>query len=129
MRDARKRLEKLEAGAGKGTASRWEVPIETRVYLTTIARQQARKEGKEPPPYTQEEIEERRQWDLETVEGRGTEAHYRNAPGWQSEESQALLDFWERGAQSRVEKGKGLPPERWGEVWGVDEEVDEEAAR
>jgi hypothetical protein len=57
MRDAKKRLERLEAGAGKDAVSRWEVPIETRLYLTTIARQQVRKEGKEPPPYSQEEIE------------------------------------------------------------------------
>jgi hypothetical protein len=117
-----RRLEKLEAGAGKGAASRWEIPIATRVYLTMVARCQARMEGKEPSPYSQEEIEELRRWDLETAEGQGTQAHYRNSPGWQSEESQALLDFWEQGAQRRVEKAKDLPPERWGEVWGVDEE-------
>ena len=53
MRDAKRRLEKLKAGAGKSAASRWEVPIGTRLYLTMVARYQARAEGKEPPPYTQ----------------------------------------------------------------------------
>ncbi len=52
------------AGAGKDATSRWEVLIETHVYLTTIARQQARAEGKELPPYTQEEIEEMRRSDI-----------------------------------------------------------------
>src|SRR5918997_575481 len=56
------------------------VPIETRIYLKMVERYRARTEGRVPPPYTQVEIEERRQWNLETVEGRGTQAHYRNAP-------------------------------------------------
>ena len=55
-----RRLEKLEAGAEKDAASRGEVPIGTRVYLTTLARHQARMEDTEPPSYTQEEIEEMR---------------------------------------------------------------------
>jgi hypothetical protein len=32
-----------------------------------------------------------------------------------------------RSSRRRVQKGKDLLTERWGEVWGVDEEVDEEA--
>jgi hypothetical protein len=90
--------------------------------LTMIARHQARREGKEPPPYTQEEIEEMRRSDIETVEGRGVEAQLRESIGWQSLEAQQSLDKWEQKARRRVEKAKGLPPERWGEVWGVDEE-------
>ena len=90
--------------------------------MTMIARHRARIEGEEPPPYTQEEIEERRRWDLEAAVGRGTEAHYRNSPGWQSPEAQQMLGEWEEEARKRVEKARELPPERWGEVWGVDEE-------
>jgi hypothetical protein len=87
-----------------------------------IARCQARTEGKEPPSYTQEEIEERRRQDLETVAGNGAEASLRASIGWQSPEAQQRLDEWEEDARRRVEKAKDLPPERWGEVWGVDEE-------
>jgi hypothetical protein len=122
VRDARKRLEKLEAGAGKGVASRWEVPIETRLYLTLAARYQARAEGKEPPPYTPEEIEEMRRSDIESVEGRGVVGWLRESTGWQSPEAQQSLKEWEQEARRRVQKGKDLPPERWAEVWGVDEE-------
>ncbi len=64
MSSLERRLERLETGAGKGTTSRWEAPIGSRAYLTMIARCQARTEGKEPPSYTQEEIEERRRQDL-----------------------------------------------------------------
>ena len=122
MSSLERRLERLEAVKEKDANSGWEVPIETRVYLTTIARQQARREGKEPPSYTQEEIEERRRWDLETVAGNGTEASLRGTIGWKSPEAQQTLDEWEEEARRRVEKAKDLPPERWGEVWGVDEE-------
>ncbi len=122
MRDAKKRLEKLEAGAGKDAASRWEVPIETRVYLTTIARRQARREGKELPSYTQEEILEMRRSDIESVEGRGVEAQLRESIGWQSPEAQQSLNEWEQEARRRLELAKDLSPERWGEVWGEDEE-------
>ncbi len=98
------------------------MPIGTRLYLTTIARQQARRESKEPPPYAQEEIEERRRWDLETVAGNGAEASLRDSIAWQTPEAQQMLGEWEEDARRRVEKAKDLPPERWGEVWGVDEE-------
>jgi hypothetical protein len=33
-----------------------------------------------------------------------------------------MLEEWEQQAQRRVEKGKDLPPDRWGEDWGVDDE-------
>ena len=122
MRDVRKRLEKLEVGAGKGATSRWEVPVWTRVYLTTIARRQARAEGNEPPPYTQEEILEMRHSDIESVQGRGVVAQLRESIGWQSPEAQQMLNEGEEEARKRMEKGKDLPPERWGEVGGVDEE-------
>jgi hypothetical protein len=117
----RRRLEHLEVGAEK-QATDWKIPPEVLVVTKMTERYRVRAEGRDPPPYTREEIEERRQQDLETVEGHGTEAHYRIASGWQSSESQALLDFWERDARRRVEKAKDLSPERWGEVWGLDDE-------
>ena len=98
------------------------MPIETRVYLTTIARHQARREGKEPPPYTQEEILEMRRSDIESVEGRGVEAQLRESIGWQSPEAQQALDKWEQEARRRLELAKDLLPERWCEVWGVDDQ-------
>ena len=67
MSSLERRFEKLEAGAEKGTAPTWEVPIGTCVYLRRVARHQARAESKEPPPYTQEEMEKMRRSDIETV--------------------------------------------------------------
>ncbi len=63
-----------------------------------------------------------RRSDMESVEGRGVEAQLRESIGWQSPEAQQSLNEWEQEARRRVEKAKYLPPERWVEVWGVDEE-------
>jgi hypothetical protein len=71
MGGAERRLERLEAGAGKDAASRWEVPIGTRVYLKMVERYRSRVASEEVPPYAQEEIEEMRRQDLETVSGNG----------------------------------------------------------
>jgi hypothetical protein len=121
VRDAKRRLERLEAEAGKGALSRWEVPIGLRAYLTMVARCQARTEGKEPPEYSWEEIEEMRRQDLETVSGIGADASSRDSIGWQTPEAERMLDEWQEDARRRVQKAEGLPPERWGEIWGVDE--------
>jgi hypothetical protein len=107
-----RRLEKLETGAGKGAASRWEVHIGTRVYLTVVARHQARAEGKEPPPYSQEEILELRRQDFETVAGNGAEASFRDSIGWQTPEAQHMLDVWEGDVRRRLAEAEGLPPGR-----------------
>jgi hypothetical protein len=87
-----RRLERLEVGVEKGAASRWEVPIGIRLYLTMVTRCQARTEGKEPPEYSWEEILEMRRQDLETVAGNGAEASLRESTGWQSPEAQQRLD-------------------------------------
>jgi hypothetical protein len=102
--------------------SQWEVPMYTRIYLKHIERHRARKEGHEPPPFTQEEIEYLYQEDLDAASGEGVVAFYRESLGWQSEEAQAMLDEWEEGARRRVEKAKDLPPSRWCEVWGAEED-------
>jgi hypothetical protein len=60
--------------------------------------------------------------DLETVAGEGFEAQMRENAGWQTEGGQALLDAWEEEARRRLDAAEGLPPERWHEVWGVDDE-------
>ncbi len=122
--NVRKRLEKLEATAEKATSS--ELPIELRVYLKTVERYGARERGEEPPPYDQEEIEELRRDDLEAVAGHGFIQELRDSRGWQSPEGQHILSQWEEGAKRRVEKANDLPPERWHEVWGVDNEDEEE---
>jgi hypothetical protein len=98
------------------------LPIEVRVYLRAIERQRALEDGKEPPPYSREEIEAMHRWDLETVEGRGAKTQLRDTPGWQSEEARALLESWEEGARRRLAVTDGLPPERWGEVYEHDED-------
>jgi hypothetical protein len=56
------------------------------------------------------------------VEGRDVETQLRESIGWQLPEAQQALDEWEQEARRRVEKAKELPPARWGEVWGVDDE-------
>ena len=122
MSSLERRLERLEVGAGKDAASRWEVPIGTRVYLKMVERYRSRVAGQEMPPYAQEEIEEMRRHDLETVSGNGVRVFVRDSPGWQTLEAQQLLDEWEEGAQRRLETAKELPPERWHEVWGSKDE-------
>jgi hypothetical protein len=37
-------------------------------------------------------------------------------------EAQHMLDEWEGDARRRLERAEGLPPERWGEVWGSEDE-------
>lgn len=120
MRNTDRRLEALEAREADVNPE-WIVPIEVRVHLRAVARHHALGAGKRPPPYTQEEIEAMRRWDLETVEGRGVQAQLRDEAGWQSEEARELLDSWEEGARRRLAAAKDLPPERWGEVWGRDD--------
>ena len=117
------RLKRLEV-RGADATSEWIVPIEVRVHLRAVQRYHALEDGRELPPYTQEEVETLRRWDLETVSGSGVEAVFRNDPGWQSEEDRELLDSWEEGARRRLAAADGLPPERWGEVWGADDDDD-----
>jgi hypothetical protein len=121
----KRRLEHLEGQAEKmsapdegGGESYWAAMV----LCKHVERHQARIAGEEPPPYTQKEIEEMRRSDIESVEGWGVEAQLRESIGWQTQEAQQALDEWEREAQRRVQKAKDLHPERWGEVWGVDEE-------
>jgi hypothetical protein len=116
----KQRLGELEART-EAEACRGETPPEMNVLLKAIARDQARKEGKEPPSYTQEEIEEMRRSDLEVAEGGGVVGVFRQSRGWQSEEARELLDSWERDAHRRLEQAQDLSPERWREVWGVDD--------
>src|SRR5215204_2411807 len=83
LEDRVKRLEVKEADA----TSEWVTPIEARVHMKAVARYHALEHGKEPPPYSREEIEAMRRWDLEIVEGRGVRAQLRDSAGWQSEEA------------------------------------------
>jgi hypothetical protein len=116
----RRRLGELEVRV-ETEARRGETPPEVDVLLKAIARHQARVEGKEPPPYTQEEIEKMRRDDLEVIAGGGVVGVFRESRGWLSEEARGLLDSWERNARRRLKQAKNLPPERWWEVWGVDD--------
>lgn len=118
-----RRLERLEANA---SSSEWAIPIEVRIHTKAVARHQAREDGREPPPYTQEEIEGMRREDLEVIAGGGVVGHYRESKGWESEGARELLDTWEGDAYRRLEAAEGLPPDRWGEVWGADEDEGEE---
>jgi hypothetical protein len=117
----KKRLGHLEARAPEAE-SQWVVPMEVSIYYKAVERHQALQEGKEPHPYSQEEIAELRRGDLEIVAGGGVVGECWNSKGWQSEEARELLAQWERGARRRVELGKDLPPDRWHEVWGADDD-------
>lgn len=114
----KQRLGELEARM-ETEARRGETPLEVGVLLKAVARHQAREEGKELPPYTQEEIEEMRRDDLEVVAGGGVVGWLRGGGGWQSEEARVRLDEWEEDAHRRLEQAENLPPGRWCEVWGV----------
>lgn len=116
----KRRLGELEARM-ENEARRGETPPEVGVLLKAVARHQARGEGKEPPPYTQDEIEEMRRDDLEVAAGGGVVGRLREARGWHSEEARAKLDEWEEDAHRRLEHAENLPPERWCEVWGTDD--------
>jgi hypothetical protein len=120
----RRRLERLEVGA-EDRPSEWKAPPEVLVVAKAAERYQAVQEGKEPPPYTPEEIAELRRDDLEIVAGGGVVSAYRNSKGWQSAEARELLASWESEGHRRVELGKDLPPERWHEVWGADQNENE----
>jgi hypothetical protein len=115
----KRRLEALEAGS---TGSYWVTPVEVLVHTKSVERYQALRDGKEPPAYFREEVEAIRQWDLETVAGKGVEARLRDSLGWRTPGSQELLDEWEEEARRRLEAAKGLPSEIWAEVWGANEE-------
>jgi hypothetical protein len=116
----KQRLGELEARM-ETEARRGETPLELCVFLKAVAHHQARGEGKEPPPYTQEEIEQMRRDDLEIAAGGGVVGWLRESGGWQSTEGRAKLKEWEEAAHWRLEQAENLPPERWGEVWGVDD--------
>ena len=115
----KRRLGALETGS---TNPEWVTPIEFLVLTKSVERYQALRDGKEPPAYSREEVAALREWDLETVEGRGVEARLRDSLGWRTPGSQELLDEWEEDARRRLEAAEGLPPERWHEVGGVDDE-------
>ena len=89
-----RRLAGLEARASEAN-SEWVVPIEVSVHCKSVERSQARRDGKEPPAYSPEEVAAMRQWDLENVAGEGFEAQMRDSPGWRTPGSQELLDAWE----------------------------------
>lgn len=115
-----KRLSKLETN-NEAATSEWVTPIEVRILAKAVARHYARKDGREPQAYTQEEIAHLRDEDLEAAVGRGVVGEYRGSGGWGSPEGQVMLDEWEESARCRVEAMAGLPPERWGEVYDHDE--------
>ncbi len=114
----KQRLGELEAQM-ETEARRGKTPPEVGVLLKAVVRHQARGEGKEPPPYTQEEVEEMLWDDLEIAAGGGVVGWLRESGGWQSTEGRAKLNEWEEAAQRRLEQAQNLPPERWGEVWEV----------
>ena len=87
-----------------------------------VERYRSRVAGEEVPPYAQEEIEEMRRHDLETVSGNGVRAFVRDSPGWQTLEAQQILGKWEDDARKRLEQADDLPSERWCEVWGSKDE-------
>jgi len=120
----KRRLEALEKRlAPSGDPAKYEIPTEVQALLTHIERYRARSGGRAPPEHSEEEIRHMRESDLQTVAGMGAGVELRDDPGWQAPEAQALLDSWEEAARLRLEQAEGLPPGRWRELWGTDEEV------
>ncbi len=117
-----RRLERLEARA---SVPKWEIPIEVRICLKAVARHRAHERSEELPAYSQEEVEAMRREDFEVACSGGVVGILRDSTGWQSEESQEILDEWESSARLRIEQTEGLPREMWGEVY-EDEELDDE---
>jgi hypothetical protein len=69
-------LEKQVIKLGEEQGSSYQAAM---VLCKAAERNSAREKGREPPPYSQEEIEAMRRWDLETTEGRGIEARLRDS--------------------------------------------------
>jgi hypothetical protein len=97
------RLARLEARS-KNTHPGAGGPLRSRMWEQFFhAHENARREtaGLEPLPdlpYTKEDYEN----DLDTLET--TIPAYRASLGWQKEESQAVLDEWERDVRERIER-------------------------
>ena len=126
MGSLERRLGRLEAQAADAS-SEWVVPVAVRVLTKAVARHRALEDGREPSPYSQEEVEEMRRDDLGIVaDSGGVGGEFRESVGWQSKDARELLAGWERDARRRVEATAGLPPHRWGEVYGQDEELRDE---
>ncbi len=107
---ARRRLERMEA-VRRAENTPYEAPVEVRIYLKAVQRHRARKDGEEPPAYTQEELGALHAADLETVAGGGAVGQLRESGGWESPEGAAILDCWEDDARrrlARVEEGETL---------------------
>jgi hypothetical protein len=96
-----KRLERLE----DLSSAKAEAPQNSRIWERYFhAHENARREieGREPLPdlpYTEEDREDDRSFLEETLPA------YRAGPGWQTEEAQATLDYWEQHTRERLQKG------------------------
>lgn len=101
MASLRERLRRLEARAAALQPKR--IPVVISVLLKAIERRRADLRGEEPPPYSQEELEDMHREDLEIVAGGGVVGYLRKSGGWDSPESAAVLDQWEEDARRRVE--------------------------
>lgn len=75
-------LEELEARTSDAN-SEWVIPIEVRILAKAAERRQARNDGREPPPYAQQEIEQIRRYDLEIAAGGGVVGQVQDSVGWQ----------------------------------------------
>ena len=98
-----RRLSNLEARSSRENPQ-GNVPMGVLIHLKAVARLLARERGEEPPPYTQEEVEELHRDDLAEAAGGGVIGHFRNSLGWRSPESLDLLAAWEEGARRRLER-------------------------
>lgn len=110
MTSLRKRLAAVEARVEMANSQEWVIPVEVRVLLKAQGREQSRRDGEPPPPYTWEEVQYLYREDLKTATSGGVAAEYRDVPGWQGELGQSLLDAWQSQARRRVELVKsGIP--------------------
>lgn len=79
-------------------------------HFKFIERLRAAEEGRELPPYTQEELQLLYKEDLEEASEGGLVSQLRADHGWQAKGDQELLDWWLESARERVELVKSGTP-------------------
>ncbi len=67
-----------------------------------ITRCRARREGRELPPFSGEELRDSYEQDLDVAAGMGVVVQPQEGIGWQSEETKQTLEEWVEDAQRRL---------------------------
>ena len=98
------RLSRIEDAAA--SSREHVIPVHVRLLVKYMERHRAFEEGREPPSYTDEELNAKYQSDLETAAGEGVVGWLRGSAGWARPQEQQLLAIWEEQARRRVEAAR-----------------------